>query len=246
MLRGCVSIGQAIATYSVAVGNGPRLSHEGGVEFEAKGGDDDSNKAVSGRIGFLPAPYLEVGGSFLVGDVSGIAEVDEVGGDEHGDEGDEVPLPDAMNELLPTDAKVTLWGADAAYTRGPWDIRAEYLNAKRDPMNTAFEGSVGVEALPELELEAWYAQIAYSISNITDHKILQRFEPVVRYAESRVTGLDELAEEAAEERLDVGLNYWIAPSIVVRGVGEWRDFTARHDDDPSSETRYIFQFAYEF
>ncbi len=246
MLRGGISIGQAIATYSVAVGNGPRISHEGGVLFEAQGGDDNSNKAVSGRIGILPLPYLEIGGSFLIADMSGIAEVEESGGDDHGDEGGEEPLPDVIDELLPSDAKVKLWGADAAYTRGAWDLRAEYLNATRDPINSAFEGSVGVAALPELELEAWYAQIAYSLSGITDHKILQRFEPVVRYGEFRIEGLEELAEEAAEERFNVGLNYWIAPSIVARGVGEWRDFTARHEDDPTSETRFILQFAYGF
>lgn len=251
MLRGGFLIGDdMIATYSVAVGNGPRLSHEGGVEFEAKGGDDNSNKAVSGRIGFLPLPYLEFGGSFLVGDVSGSAEAEE--GDDHGDEepvddhDDDAPLLDDLDDLMPTSANVTLWGADAAYTRGPWDLRAEYLNATRDPMNTAFEGSAGVTALPELELEAWYAQIAYSLSGLTNHKVLQRFEPVVRYGEFRITGLDELAEEAAEERLDIGLNYWIAPSIVARGVAQLRDFTARHDDEPDSETRYILQLAYGF
>lgn len=247
MLRGGFLIGdEMIATYSVAVGNGPRLSHEGGVEFEAKGADDNSNKAVSGRVGFLPLPFLEVGGSFLIGDVSGSAEAEEGGEDGHDEDEPEIPLPDDMDGLLPTDAKVTLWGADAAYTRGPWDIRGEYLNATRDPMNTAFEGSGGVAALPELELEAWYGQIAYSLSGLTDHKIISRFEPVVRYGEFRITGLEELAEEAAEERLDIGLNYWIAPSIVARGVAQLRDFTARHDDEPDSETRFLLQLAYGF
>ncbi len=239
MLRGGILIGEeAIATYAIAVGNGPRISHEGGVAFEAKGGDDNSNKAVSGRVGFLPFPYLEVGGSFLFGDVTGVEE-------EAGHDADPVPMP-APVVLEPTDAKVMLWGADAAYTRGPWNVRFEYLNMTRDPIATAFEGSVGVEMLPELELQAWYAQIAYRLSEITDHQILQRFEPVVRYGEFKVSGLDELAEEAAEERLDVGLNYWIAPSIVARGVGQWRDFTDREVGEPSSETRFLLQLAYGF
>ena len=80
----------------------------------------------------------------------------------------------------------------------------------------------------------------------TDHKVIARFEPVVRYGEFRITGLEELAEEAAEERLDIGLNYWIAPSIVARGVAQFRDFTARHDDEPDSETRFLLQLAYGF
>ncbi|MCA8895871.1 MAG: hypothetical protein KDA48_11495, partial [Amphiplicatus sp.] len=111
MLRGGFEIGEMIATYSIAVGNGPRLSHEAGIDFEAKGADDNSNKAISGRLGLLPLPYLEVGGSFLVADVSGEEDHEGVG----------------MTMLEPTDAKVKLWGADAAYTRGPWDVRTEYL-----------------------------------------------------------------------------------------------------------------------
>lgn len=229
MLRGGVSIGQAIATYAVAVGNGPRLGHEGGVVFEGTGGDDNPDKALSGRLGILPLPYLEIGGSFLTGKVSGMAMPDEVGG------------------LAPSDADVTLWGADAAYTRGSWDVRAEYLNATRDPINTLSDETDMVEALPKLKLEAWYGQIAYSLSGLTENKILQRFEPAVRYGEYKVAGLDELAEEAAEKRLSIGLNYWLAPSIVTRGVLELRDFTAREEDDPmSSETRFLLQFAYGF
>lgn len=229
MLRGGFSIGQAIATYAVAVGNGPRLGHEGGVVFEGTGGDDNSNKAISGRIGILPLPYIEVGGSFLTGKVSGMA------------------MPAEMSGLDPSDADVTLWGADAAYTRGPWDVRAEYLNSTRDPINTLSDETDMVEALPKLKLETWYGQIAYSLSGLTDNKILQRFEPAVRYGEYKVTGLDELAEEAAEKRLSIGLNYWLAPSIVTRGVLELRDFTAREADDPmSSETRFLLQFAYGF
>lgn len=233
MARGGVSIGDALVTYALAVGNGPTVAHEGGVVFEASGADDNSNKAVSGRLGFLPVPYLEVGGSFLVGEVSGIADEMEA-------------APDPMTALPPSSANITLWGADAAYTRGPWDVRAEYLNATRDTIATSFAGSSGVEILPELKLEAWYAQIAFSLSGVTGHSILQKFEPAVRYGEYKVNGLDELAEEAAERRIDVGVNYWIAPSIVARGVVGWRDFAARPVGEPSSETRYVLQFAYGF
>jgi hypothetical protein len=233
MARGGVSIGRTLVTYALAVGNGPTVAHEGGVVFEASGADDNSNKAVSGRLGFLPVPYLEVGGSFLVGDVSGIDDEMEAS-------------PDPMPALAPSSANVSLWGADAAYTRGPWDVRAEYLHATRDAIATSFAGSNGVEILPDLKLEAWYAQIAYSLSDITSHPVLQKFEPVVRYGEYKVNGLDELAEEAAEKRIDVGVNYWLAPSIVARGVVGWRDFTARPAGEPSSVTRYMLQFAYGF
>jgi len=252
MVRGGISLGSMIGTYSLAIGNGPRISHEGGVVFEASGGDDNSNKAFSGRLGLQPIPYFEFGGSFLTGKVTGEDSEETGEPDEHGlvlsrlkpianlDEHDE------HDELSPSEANVSLWGADAAYTRGPWDVRVEYLNVDRDPISTTFEGSDGVELLPSLGLEAWYAQIAYRLSGVTDNKTLQRFEPVIRYGEYKVEGLEELAEEAAEERFDAGLNYWIAPSIVVRAVFEKRTFTARHDDDPTSEKRYLMQLSYGF
>ncbi|VAW04762.1 hypothetical protein MNBD_ALPHA05-1542 [hydrothermal vent metagenome] len=242
MLRGGVSVGSTIVTYAVAVGNGPRVSHEGGVSFEAVAGDDNSNKAVSGRIGFLPLPYLEVGASFLVGNVTGVEVTEEENADDHG--GAEPPLIDDIG-FAPSTANVSLWGADAAYTRGPWDVRVEYLNSTRDAIATAYEGSIGVGLLPKLEMESWYAQIAYRLSDITNNKTLQKFEPVVRYGEFSIAGLDDLAEEAAEKRFNVGINYWIAPSIVARGVAEWRDFPDR-PADASSETRYILQLAYGF
>lgn len=229
MLRGGFSIGrEAIATYSVAVGNGPRVSPEGAYMVEGAASDPNKNKAVSGRVGLLPVPYFEVGGSFLLGKVTG------------------EEMPDAMGGLEPTTADLKLWGADAAYTRGPWDVRGEYLHARRDPINTVTEDADAVEMLDTLTMETWYGQIAYRLSDISNNPTVQRFEPVVRYGRFRVNGLDELAAEVAEKRLDVGLNYWIAPSVVVRGVGEWRDFTNREEGEPDSETRFMLQFAYGY
>ena len=68
----------------------------------------------------------------------------------------------------------------------------------------------------------------------------------MRYGEYEVSGLDGLAEEAAEQRWDVGVNFWLAPSIVTRGVLQQREFTARHDDDVQEETRVLLQFSYGF
>lgn len=235
MLRGGVPVGSSIFTYAVAIGNGLGVNEEGGMEFESKGQDDNKNKTVSGRLGFLPVPNFEIGGSFLSGDVTGLDEIEGA-----------VAMAPVGEPLEPTTAHFNLWGADTAYTRGNWDVRFEYLNSTRDPINTAFIGSAGVEMLPKLKLQAWYAQAAYRLSDITSNKVLQRFEPVFRYGQFKIKGLDDFAEEAAQNRFDFGLNYWLAPSIVARGVAQWRDYTAREDGEPSSETRYLFQFAYGF
>lgn len=237
MLRGGVPVGgEAIVTYAVAVGNGPRVSHEGAFLVEGAAGDPNKNKAVTGRVGFLPVPFFEVGGSFLLGKLTGEEGHNDAAHDE----------VDIMEGLEPSTANLKLWGADAAFTRGPWDVRGEYLHARRDSINTFREESESVETLERLTMETWYAQIAYRLSDISSNPVVQRFEPVVRYGRFRVSGLDELAAEVAEKRFDVGLNYWIAPSVVVRGVGEWRDFTNREEDEPDSETRFMLQFAYGF
>lgn len=235
-------------TYSVALGNGPRVSHEGGLALEAFNNDDNDDKAISGRVGFLPFPGVEFGASFLRGRVSGVGAEEEEGG--HADAkpfdklGSETEEDDHGLEL--SDADVTLWGFDAAYTGGAWDLRAEYLKSTRNTINSAYEGSEGIVALPELESTAWYVQAAYRLSGTAGHPWLGRVEPTLRYGEYEVDGLDELAEEAAEQRWDIGVNYWLAPSIVLHSAIQQREFTARHDDDVQEETRVLLQFSYGF
>ncbi len=248
MVRGGFNLEPGLLTYSVALGNGPRVSHEGGLALEAFNRDDNDDKAISGRVGFLPMPGLEIGASFLSGRVSGVAAEEEEGGHAEAKPfdrlGSETEVDDHGLEL--SDADVTLWGIDAAYTGGAWDLRAEYLNSTRDTINTGYEGAEGIAALPELESTAWYLQAAYRLSGTAEHPWLGRVEPTMRYGEYEVDGLDELAEEAAEQRWDIGVNYWLAPSIVTRGVLQQREFTARHDDDVQEETRVLLQFSYGF
>ncbi len=223
-LRGGIPVGDngGMVTYALAVGNGPRMGHGGGIELEAAGTDDNSNKSVSGRVGFLPISNVEFGGSFLVATVDGI---------------------DGPMGGPPTDADFTLWGFDAAFTQGPWDARVEYLKAERDSLFSAHEPGDDVEFLSMLELEAWYAQVAYRLSGVTEHPVLRNMEPVVRYGEYDITGSAELRDENAEKRINVGLNYWLAPSIVVKGGLEWRDFAA---PGMGTEMLYQFQVAYGF
>ncbi len=246
-LRGVLPVGDDTRlTYVFAVGNGPRLNLEGGTELEGMGSDDNDNKSLSGRVGFLPLPYLEVGASFLTAKVTGL-------------EGTVVD-PDTPD---PTTADYRLWGVDAAYTRGEWDVRFEYLNSRRDAVFSALpleETTTGITTanvgeasgdavdsevalLPQMRMEAWYAQIAYRLSGVTGERYLRNMEPVIRYGEFRIRGNDELREENAEKRFNIGLNYWLAPSLVARAGVEWRDYLAL---GRPTERRYQFQFAYGF
>ncbi|MCH8172159.1 MAG: hypothetical protein IIA70_02495 [Proteobacteria bacterium] len=222
MVRGGVSVGKrSMFSYSLMVGNGPRMGHEGGLELEGFGRDDNQNKAFGGRIGILPVPYFEIGGSYMKAAVNGL---------------------EGTGELMPTTGNVKIWGADAAYTRGPWDFRFEYLKTVRDALNSAEEEGGEVEALDQLVLKAWYVQLAYRLSEITSSPFLRRLEPVVRYGKFNISGSHHLEEENAQTRLNIGLNYWIAPSLVTRIGYEQRKFLV----EGIKEKLILLQAAYGF
>jgi len=246
MVRGGFNLEPGLFTYSLAIGNGPRVGHEGDLELEAFNSDDNDDKAISGRFGFMPRPNLEFGTSFLTASVTGL-EVFDGGGDHvdaraFGKLGNE----EEHHELEPGEADLFVWGLDMAFTEGPWDIRVEYLNSVRDPLNTAFEGATEVVAFEELRSTAWYAQMAYRLSGTAEFPALANFEPTIRYGEFEIEGHEELAEHSAEQRLDVGLNYWMSPTLVVRGVVQSREFTARHEGEIDEETRMLLQLSYGF
>jgi len=241
-LRGGVPFGRSRFTYALAVGNGPRLMEDGALEQEGFSNDDNRNKAISGRLGFLPLPFIEVGVSFLTAKVRGTAL--EAHGEEELASAAEEAEEEAMIEGPNTRLKI--WGFDAAYRRGGLDIRGEFLRGTRDSYELIPEmEDEEMLMVPKLKLKAWYAQAAYRLSAVTQNRILQNFEPVIRYGEYRIKGAEELAEEAAEKRLSVGLNYWFAPSIVLHGAVERRRFTAREPGE-RGDTRFLLQLAYGF
>ena len=227
-LRGSIPAGSTRLTYALAVGNGPRTTSEGGVELMGMGSDDNSNKSVGGRVGFFPMPALEVGGSYLTARVDGIMNPD-------------MPVPSGSG--LPLDARFQLWGVDAAYTKGPLAARFEYLKSERGKLFTATDEEPDGVLLPDLEMEAWYGQVSYRLSGVSDSEIIHRLEPVVRYGEFSISGHPELEDENAQNRLNAGLNYWLAPTIVAKAGLEWRDYTVPGVPD---ETLIQFQLGYGF
>jgi hypothetical protein len=207
-LRGAVPLGSMEANYVVFAGNGPRVTHEG-FELEGFASDNNSDKAVGGRIGFLPLPYLEVGGSFMSAEV-------------RGEEATMGPV---------TDADFTLWGADAAFTKGAFDIRGEYLHSKLGGfLGAAIEDAEITSYIPETEWEAWYVQAAYQLSGLTDIPVLRKLEPVVRYGMFDVDGFAPFTANE-EKRLTVGVNYLLAPSAIAKAAYEMREFDRSKGSD---------------
>jgi len=227
-LRGSLPVGKTRLAYTVMVGNGPRLTSESAVDTEATGRDDNSNKSIGGRFGYFITPQIELGGSFLTAKVNSYTD----------------PMSAAVIVPTgPTDARYKLWGFDGAYTQGNIAARFEYLNSTRASLFTVTDEEPLGEIVPTLDMEAWYGQVSYRLSNIDGSDFIKRLEPVIRYGQFRVRGQNELAIENAQNRFNIGLNYWLAPSIVTKVGLEWRDFTEAGVD---SETLYQFQVSYGF
>lgn len=207
--RGGAPIGNGLINYALAVGNGPQGGHHG-PELEGFVDDNNSNKAVSGRVGFLPMPHLEFGASFMTAEVPG----------------EEAPAGPV------TDGDFELWGLDAAYTRGPWDVRVEYLDSTLDE-HFGREGHDDETSslIPETDWEAWYVQGARQFG---------KWEPVVRYSELDGEGNPAWTEGARKE-WTVGLNHIFAPSLIGKLA-----FQSVDPDEGEDFDRYLVQLAYGF
>ena len=219
-VHGGVELGSMLASYNFFVGNGPRLSDEG-INMEGFGSDVNGNKAFGGRLGLRPVPYFEIGISGMHSRMNGVR-------------------PTSGTDV--TDANFNLIDVDAAFTKGPWDIRGEFISSKLGKMTSAFDsGDTSATSIPEMSWQAWYAQAAYRISGLTDHAILGNFEPVVRYGHFSVSGDVPDWKTLEEDRVSVGLNYWFAPSIVMKASYSDRDFKNQADAN-----EFNVQFAYGF
>lgn len=229
--RGGIPLGSSLFNYVLAVGNGPRIGHHG-PELEGFGADDNGNKAVSGRIGFLPIPNVEIGVSFLRSAVDG----EEAAGGPC----DASALDEACE---PTAGDFDLWGADFAITPGAWDIRGEYLNSELDALfSREGHGDAHTTRIPETEWEAWYVQAAYQLRGVTNIRFFQSLELVTRYGEFRVDGFNEFGEDT-QDRWSAGINYLFAPSVIAKLAFESRDFD---DPDRTDDEQIVGQIAFGF
>ena len=201
MARGGFPIGSTKATYAIFVGNGPRLEDAGPALEGYGGGDDNSDKAFGGRFSIFVIPHLEVGVSAMHARIKG-------------------------NEAMggtPTSADYDMFGADAAFTRGYWDIRGEYIHGHLDRIMTALDPADATPtAVPATTWNNFYVQAAYRLAGITKDPVIGNFEPVVRYSQMHVDGFDDY-KEGVQDRWSFGLDYWFAPSVVAKIAYENRD-----------------------
>lgn len=210
MARGAVPVGSMTADYAVYVGNGPRLSEDAGegVLLEGFGSDNNDNKAVGGRVGLHPVPYVSVGVGGMHSRIKGNEGTG--GGVSQGD--------------------YNLMDVDASYTKNSLNVRGEFIWAHLDGLTTALDPGDAPAPISGVTWYAWYAQVSYRMAGVTDNRILRNFEPVFRYSQYKVNGPDAF-KESAERRWTVGLDYWFAPSIVGKAAYENHNFETKDDED---------------
>ena len=186
------------ANYAAWVSNGPVLrtrdpARAGTVDFGGAFRDVNDDKAVGGRLGFLPFPALEVGASVQY------AEVDPPGFEKTGQ---------------------LLYGVDLQYyetfrrLRGSVEVRAEWVWSHVDHLTYDPTGVLGFGPLDfENDRNGGYVEVAYRPS-LVDNRFLRDTEWIARY--DRLEVPDDAPGPVDEQRLTVGLLYWVTATTSVR------------------------------
>ena len=195
-LRGGARVGSTKFNYSLYVINGPSLAEDppmpGGLEWE-RNLDNNNNKSVGGRVGFLPVPALEIGLSALWGRVN--------------DSGSELGRIETL--ILGLD----LWWAHVSPAiAGRIEVRAEVAWADTDDA-TFQDGDTGGTFTYRNKRNGWFVQVAYRPTYATS-RILRDLEIVLRYDKVQLPGPAEIGTD--RDRLTLGMDYWILPNAVAK------------------------------
>ncbi len=201
---GVIPIGPTKLLYDLYASNGPRLNTDdsdraGSLEFD-NFTDIDNNKAVGGRIGFMPIPGLEVGYSI---------------------QGSRVKAPDTSG----SDADVLLQGVDGSYNhdfewlKGGIDLRVEWVWSRVSRLTYDPTGTLGFGPVTfSNRRNGGYVQLAYRPYKLKV-PIIEKLEAVGRYDRIDAPSLAPGAFD--EERWSLGLNYWLGQSTVIKAAYEF-------------------------
>jgi hypothetical protein len=178
--------------YAVYVANGPSLNvdgdNPGSLDFDNLQ-DINDNKAVGGRIGWIPFPYLELGYS------AQFAKVNPPGFE---------------------DVHAFTQAVDLSYVRtlrlikGQVDFRAEWVFSSVDKATYTIDNA---PARFNNDRNAGYLQLAYRPTQV-EGRFLKNTELVFRY--DRLNVSKSAPNGGYEQRYTFGIDYWINPSTVVK------------------------------
>jgi hypothetical protein len=203
-VRGGFPIGPTRADYAFYVSNGPVLSTfdartAGKLDFNSYT-DNNDNKAVGGRVGFLPIPGVEVGYGFETS--------------KPGFQGTAFAEVQALVQSV--DLEVT---RDSDLLKGRINLFAQYAWSHVDHAVYDPDGSLGFGPIAfTSKQDGGYAELAYRPTKL-DIDFLRNLEMIFRW--------DHLSRDPSglgdprEERWTLGLNYWLSPSTVVKAAYEW-------------------------
>jgi len=202
--RGGFPIGRTRVDYAFYVSNGPVLNtfdprRAGTLDFNSYT-DNNDNKAVGGRVGFLPVPGVEVGYGFETS--------------KPGFQGTSFSRVQALVQTV--DLEVT---RDSDLLKGRVNLFAQYAWSRVDHAVYDPDGSLGFGPLAfTSKQDGGYAEIAYRPTKL-DNDFLRNLEMIFR--------LDHLSRDPSglgdpeETRWTLGLNYWLSPSTVLKVAYEW-------------------------
>jgi len=209
-VRGGFPIGPTRANYAFYVSNGPVLNTfdartAGTLDFNSYT-DNNDNKAVGGRVGFLPIPGVEVGYGFETS--------------KPGFQG--TTFHDVQAFVQSVDLEVT---RDSDLLKGRINLFAQYAWSHVDHAVYDPDGSLGFGPLAfTSKQDGGYAELAYRPTKV-DIDFVRNLELIFRW--------DHLSRDPSglgdpwETRWTFGLNYWLSPSTVLKAAYEW--------DKPSGE-----------
>jgi hypothetical protein len=190
----------SLLNYAVWITNGPTLITDGGdvgrLNFDNYE-DTNNNKAVGGRIGYLPIPWFEVGFSFQCARVNPDGFDSTVHSKLYGIDWDYVKVLDCVQ------GRVT--------ARGGWiwsDVGAATYPAL--PGSPRFDN----------DSHGGYAEFAYRPTQVAE-RWLRDFEFVGRYDSLDIPS--EVPSGGARDQWTGGIDYWITPRTVLKAAYTWDD-----------------------
>jgi hypothetical protein len=203
-VRGGFPIGPTRADYAFYVSNGPILRAfdartAGTLDFSSYT-DNNDNKAVGGRVGFLPIPGVEVGYGFETS--------------KPGFQGTSFSRVQALVQSV--DLEIT---RDSDLLKGRINLYAQYAWSKVDHAVYDPDGSFGFGPLPlTAKRDGGYAEIVYRPTKL-DSDFLRNLEMILRWdhLSADPSGLGD----PEETRWTIGLDYWLSPSTVIKAAYEW-------------------------
>ena len=203
-VRGGFPIGPTRADYAFYVSNGPVLNtfdprRAGTLDFNSYT-DNNDDKAVGGRVGFLPIPGVEVGYGFETS--------------RPGFQG--TTFSDVRALVQSVDLEIT---RDSDLLKGRINLFAQYAWSRVDHAVYDPDGSLGFGPLPlTAKRDGGYAEIAYRPTKV-DIDFIRNLEMIFRW--DHLSGDPSGLGDPSETRFTLGIDYWLSPSTVIKAAYEW-------------------------